>query len=531
MARTPQDKNPNEVDEIEVLDGLVTETRLDELDAADAESSGACTRDIRSESPTSSVYASNPPTSDVAYTDVEQHEGHPPEIDLKRKHSDDPSTDEKPPYRMEKRKKVGKAKAGTNDGEDSGGDLGESRSAAASRRLNNSLKAGQFVANGRKKAIFEEKCRQMDDGAKFRYGEKWEVLHSKCGKWSTMTEPYNTTRLKAHISNCKSNGIKGRNSCIDDFFRPQKSLAHAVGASAESSGRPIIKARNQVFLSGRSGVNKHQETPPIITDSLPCLGLREVHNNQIPKYISCTLTEGAGSRSDSNITTELFGNNINYSQLGDRGKQLVQAAQVHSRLWTINRELQAIYSADCQKVVDTTSMESACPKCLAILKSQAFKKALRTEPAPLALKKYIPHRWRTAATNLAINLAEINGLPGLLEAVSPPSPAVPQLVTDCGIHQDSEKSEWIRFVSDVLAGKHNDQKLLLGLISAANERLRREEHQAGLQNFSYTSFLLQFSSALSVITPEGYRLLATQLQLPTIRHHQCVPLIIYSQLI
>lgn len=89
--------------------------------------------------------------------------------------------------------------------------------------------------------------------------------------------------------------------------------------------------------------------------------------------------------------------------------------------------------------------------------------------------------------------------------------------------QDSEQSEWIRFVSDVLGGKHKDQKLLLGLVSAANEKLRRKERQVGLQNFSYTSFLLQFSSALSVITPEGYRLLGTQVQLPTIRHHQCVP--------
>lgn len=90
-------------------------------------------------------------------------------------------------------------------------------------------------------------------------------------------------------------------------------------------------------------------------------------------------------------------------------------------------------------------------------------------------------------------------------------------------HQDSEQSEWIRFVSDVLIGKHKDQRLLLGLVAAANEKLRRSERHVGLQNFSYTPFLLQFSSALSVITPEGYRLLGTQLQLPTVRHHQCVP--------
>ena len=531
MVCTPRDKNPGEVNEAKELGEVVMETGLDELDVVDVELPNNCMRGIE-ESPASSIFldnASNPPSSDVAYTDDEQYEDHPLEIDLKRRRSVDPNMEEKIPYRMKKQKKVGEVEVGTDYGDDSRGDCGESRSAAASRKLKNSLKAGQFVVDGRKKVVFEEKCRQMDAGAKFRHGEKWEVLHSKCGKWSTMAEPYNTTRFKAHIGNCKSNHIKGRNGCIDDFFQPQKNSVCTMGALVESTGRPAIKARNQVFLSNHPGVDIDQDIPPIITESLPCLGLREEQNNQISKYISRTLTEGAGSRSDSKVTTELFGKNISYLQLGDRGKQFVQAAQVHSRLWTINCELQAIYSTNCQKVVGTKSTENACPECLAILKSKAFKKAVRTEPAPLALKKYIPHRWRTAATNLAINLAEINGLPGLLEAVSSLSLAIPSAVIDCNIHQDSEKSEWIRFVSDVLAGKHNDQKLLLGLISAANERLRREEHQVGLQNFSYTPFLLQFSSALSVITPEGYRLLATQLQLPTIRHHQCVPLVTCSQ--
>jgi hypothetical protein len=64
------------------------------------------------------------------------------------------------------------------------------------------------------------------------------------------------------------------------------------------------------------------------------------------------------------------------------------------------------------------SKETTCPECLSVLKLEAFKKALNVEPAPLASKKYIPHRFRTGATDLAINLAEINGLPGLLEAVS-----------------------------------------------------------------------------------------------------------------
>lgn len=60
---------------------------------------------------------------------VEQHGAHPPEVDLKRKHSGDPSVDEKPQYRTEKRERVGEVEVGTDDDEVSGRECGESRSA------------------------------------------------------------------------------------------------------------------------------------------------------------------------------------------------------------------------------------------------------------------------------------------------------------------------------------------------------------------------------------------------------------------
>lgn len=180
----------------------------------------------------------------------------------------------------------------------------------------------------------------------------------------------------------------------------------------KTANQPIVKARIRVVVGGRSQLLK--PTPPIIVDSAPCLGLRANHNALIPQYISRALTEGAGSQSESHIAAKLFGGSIKYSELGDEGKQLVQAEQVHSRTWTINCELRAIYSTNCGKVVDAKSMERTCPKCLSVL----ALKALKIEPTPLASKRFIPHQWRTAATDLAINLAEINGLPGLLEAVS-----------------------------------------------------------------------------------------------------------------
>ena len=414
-ARLPQDGNPNEDDGVERLESVEMEIGPEGMDLEDVDPYRVDMESVP-QSPASSIFlddTTHPPSPDVTSSDFEQYEVHAPDSASKWKHSNDPNAEEKLPHRMNKRKRAAEAEIGMDD--DSCEERGESRSAVASRKLKDSLKSGQFVVDERKKTVFEEKCRQMGGGARFRYEGKWEVLHLKCGKWSTMTEPYNTTRFKSHLETCKSKGAKGHNGCIDDFFRPRTGPAR-IGVSVKNMKQLSTTARRQVVVGGRSA-NADLETPPVIMESLPCLGLREEHNGRIPKYISRVLTEGAGSRSDSHITAKLFGNGVKYSQLGEKGKQLVQAAQVHSRTWIINRELQVIYSTNCRKTINRTSTESTCPECLSVLRLETFKKALSVEAAPLVSKKYIPRRWRTAATDLAVNLAEIHGLPGLLEAV------------------------------------------------------------------------------------------------------------------
>ena len=382
MVFVSRNRNPNEIDGAKRQDGVEMEAGPDGVNAEDPELCEVYTK-ATPQSLGSSISldnAASPPSLDFDGCGT-----HPPEPALKRKHSSSPDLEEDPLYRAEKRKRVGEVETGTDD-DGSCGERGESRSAAASRRLKELLKSGKFVVDEQKRAVFEEKCKRMGNGARFRYGEKWEVLHQKCGKWSTMAEPYNTTRFKAHLTACKSKDSKGRNGCIDDFFRPQVDSV-GVGASAKTTKRPTVMVRKQVVVGGRS-VKPDLETPPVIAKSLPCLGLREDHNNQIPKYISRSLTEGAGSRSESHITTELFGDGTRYSKLGDKGKRLVQAAQVHARAWTINRELQAIYSTNCRKVVNATSAENTCPECLGVLRLKEFKKALSVVPAPLVSSRH-----------------------------------------------------------------------------------------------------------------------------------------------
>ena len=59
-----------------------------------------------------------------------------------------------------------------------------SRSAIAGRRLRESAKAMDFAVDEKKRKRFEEKCVEIDRGAKFRYEDAgWRVLHSQCLKW------------------------------------------------------------------------------------------------------------------------------------------------------------------------------------------------------------------------------------------------------------------------------------------------------------------------------------------------------------
>lgn len=73
---------------------------------------------------------------------------------------------EQRPYERKRQKVVDKREMGVSD-EESWGGYRKSRSATASRKMNESLKSGQFVVDKQKRENFEGKCRQMDGGVKF----------------------------------------------------------------------------------------------------------------------------------------------------------------------------------------------------------------------------------------------------------------------------------------------------------------------------------------------------------------------------
>ena len=75
------------------------------------------------------------------------------------------------------------------------GPVSISHSAVASQKLRVEMRAGTHKINKVQQNTFKSECNLVDPHAEFRYGESWQVFHSRCGKWLVMTELYNTTRF------------------------------------------------------------------------------------------------------------------------------------------------------------------------------------------------------------------------------------------------------------------------------------------------------------------------------------------------
>ena len=307
-------------------------------------------------------------------------------------------------------------------GAETDGGNGLSWSAVTSRRLRESARSGEFVIDERKKKRFEEKCIEMDCGAEFRYQDVgWQVLHSRCSKWFKMSEPYNTTKFKLHVGTCKVKG-KGRNASIMSFFKPRD--PNDINAT-EAKVKITVSARKQIFVGGGAStstlaIDSSRLDNQLVSRTHPCLGISDIQDHRVSTYISRTVVEGAGSISLQKATKQLY-SDAKYSELTDNQKSTVTIAQAHLRSWSINRELQVVFSTNCAKFVERSQRptKTICGNCEKVASSDSFKRALRVKPPPLETMKFIPNKYRNALADLGAKFANIHGLSELLREVSP----------------------------------------------------------------------------------------------------------------
>ena len=257
-----------EMEDIEAVGIEGEDVEVADIDKLDEEDILAWSDVTTPSSPIFSVLTDDgllPPSSDVSaeFVDVidsdddDEVQGLPT---LKQKAPDKLDIGAKSRWKVARREEGGRllddgSRVETNDGNK------PSQSATTSRRLRESVRSGEFIADDRKKKRFEERCIEMDQGAKFHYNASWQVLHSKCSKWFKMSEPYNTTRFKIHIRTCKAKGNE-RNTSITSFFKPSNPN------NAEVKTKITISGWKQISVGGGTLMALTSIKPPHSNDQL-----------------------------------------------------------------------------------------------------------------------------------------------------------------------------------------------------------------------------------------------------------------------
>lgn len=75
----------------------------------------------------------------------------------------------------------------------------------------------------------------------------------------------------------------------------------------------------------------------------------------------------------------------------------------------------------------------------------------------------------------------------------------------------------VRYALGVLDGKFQGREVFEGILHAIVDAEDRKSRGVGLQNFAYDANVEEFAQYCFIVSPQVYRFMSTQLQLPTIR--------------
>lgn len=276
------------------------------------------------------------------------------------------------------------------------GPVGISRSATSSRKLKARMRAGTYTINKSRQNTFESECLLSDPHTEFRYGEVWQVFHSRCGNWFRMTEAYNSTRFRQHIKKCKMMGGGSKFTTLNSFFTKQPLVAKQTPKKMVDCDIVMVDVAPQ-------------------TAEYPCLGITASHDQRVSTFIMRTGAEGGGARSVTKIANTLF--NMTYGELSERRKSQVDAAQMHEWTFRFDRLRMAIHSSKCNKLVSAPQGDDGphtCNQCLTMYKSDKRLKSGLQKPMPKAENfKYLNEQYQGKST--AERYAKTQGLLELIQ--------------------------------------------------------------------------------------------------------------------
>ena len=274
-----------------------------------------------------------------------------------------------------------------------------SRSATASRKIKELARSGGLVIDETKRMRFEKKCTEIDSGAEFRYQDtSWQVYMA----FEMSEVVQDVGAVQHHKVQASSWDLQGERR------------------KAEFGNYELFRPSNPSGITSTSAIIKHSYANKKITAQTQfCHGISDIHNPLISTYISWTIVEGAGSISLQKAAKIVYSDNITYPKLSVDQKATVAITQYHLWSWSINHELQVVFSTNCTKffVKQNQSPKMICSNCENLLQLNEFKRALRVKPAPLERMKYTPIKFRGPLEDLGPKFAGIRGLSELLQDV------------------------------------------------------------------------------------------------------------------
>jgi hypothetical protein len=253
---------------------------------------------------------------------------------------------------------------------------GSSKSAVASRGLRQKVKEGSFRIVDDKYQRWKKKVLEGDDEAEFDKSNIRKVRHSICGTVVTVKEPYDSVRWKDHLEKCKAK-MKGKKALKSPSL-------FAMGWA--------VKASKKVEKVDTTDIGEKLQV-----EHVPCPGITEADNPKVKQYLRRTGALGGGGRSLPVIAKELFSKL--FSKLKHKSnRNKVVDAQMHEWKWRNDHGNLRIYSTSCQKKVADRSAAAKRPKpcldCDNVLRSRAFKNAIRRPIPPDKKFIFVNHRFR-----------------------------------------------------------------------------------------------------------------------------------------
>ena len=229
------------------------------------------------------------------------------------------------------------------------GGPGQSRSATAARDLRQKVQSGEFKPDPGKLERWITRLQNLDPHVQVNNETAKHARHSRCGKWYTVKEPYDTTHFKKHVN--------------DDC---QKLKPTAAAEMPE-----VGKWKEYFDIDVKNG------TRPGNIQPIPCPGLTDRDDTRISQYLGRSGAPGGGARSITDIAKQLYG--TIFRRLTRQKKKEVLDTQIHEQKWWNDHQNDRVFAQNCQKTVTRTNGErdKPCTNCAYLLHDNRFKDALR----------------------------------------------------------------------------------------------------------------------------------------------------------